>query len=563
MDKMYACTICYEFYNGCNRKPLSLPCGHVYCHPCLSKIVEKSPRICPSCRKFWAEEIKDLRVIYMLINGEQEPGLSSQEAGEQESGLSSQEAGEQESGLSSQEAGEQESGLSSQEAGEQESGLSSQEAGEQESGLSSQEAGEQESGLSSQEAGEQESGLSSQEAGEQESGLSSQEAGEQESGLSSQEAGEQESGLSSQEAGEQESGLSSQEAGEQESGLSSQEAGEQESGLSSQEAGEQESGLSSQEAGEQESGLSSQEAGEQESGLSSQEAGEQESGLSSQEAGEQESGLSSQEAGEQEFNFTIQEFDDQELYDTEEDPWQIKGENEAQEALADLEIHNSPSFIAGRVATVTSSTEMPILCLSTLLIKLAEAGFTMYLNLDDSFFSRELPPMDCERLDPFLQAGHGHKLVGFYGHVSAATLQKMTGLIVLCLRLETAADVEAHYWREELTDVAVSRNLKPEDIQHRPVSCDQIQCVELEDSEVPWLMALAVKLFALEPPYWRSEKVVTLRSCRLTQPGLAQLLDVGIDVLIVDSSELPLAAMQQLHALAVQKNVELKFLTFN
>ncbi|XP_047735793.1 uncharacterized protein LOC108675180 isoform X2 [Hyalella azteca] len=191
--------------------------------------------------------------------------------------------------------------------------------------------------------------------------------------------------------------------------------------------------------------------------------------------------------------------------------WFITGEQQAQEAMIQLESHQSrKNFllfssnrfnaralsaydVQERPAFVVSTAANPIRSLSLLLIKLAEAGYRIRLYLNDSFLSRELPELDCARLAPFLQKGYGLHVSGFLGHASAATLQKMPRAY-FSLRLETAADIEALYLETKFTEAAVNRNLKPEDIKHRPRACSAIQCVELQDSEVPWLVAVAKKL---------------------------------------------------------------------
>ncbi|XP_018018836.1 E3 ubiquitin-protein ligase TRIM38 [Hyalella azteca] len=105
--------------------------------------------------------------------------------------------------------------------------------------------------------------------------------------------------------------------------------------------------------------------------------------------------------------------------------WDIRGEYAAQKAMATL--RNSNNKPQGCV-TVWSTASEPVQHLSLLLVQLAEAGCAITLHLLDSFWSRESPPTDCHRLEPFLQAGHGHALHFFHGYVKASTLQAMTSL---------------------------------------------------------------------------------------------------------------------------------------
>ena len=46
MDSVFECSVCSMLYDEFTHKPLSLPCGHVFCQDCLSK-QQKEFIICP------------------------------------------------------------------------------------------------------------------------------------------------------------------------------------------------------------------------------------------------------------------------------------------------------------------------------------------------------------------------------------------------------------------------------------------------------------------------------------------------------------------------------------
>lgn len=52
-EDLLSCDICREIFNGTNRIPRMLPCGHSFCSTCLSTIIlqAKEPK-CPLCLKF-------------------------------------------------------------------------------------------------------------------------------------------------------------------------------------------------------------------------------------------------------------------------------------------------------------------------------------------------------------------------------------------------------------------------------------------------------------------------------------------------------------------------------
>ncbi|XP_068215123.1 titin homolog [Palaemon carinicauda] len=51
MDDLLSCSVCCEPYHEKTRQPVLLPrCGHTFCRPCTSFLVQKGNIVCPSCR---------------------------------------------------------------------------------------------------------------------------------------------------------------------------------------------------------------------------------------------------------------------------------------------------------------------------------------------------------------------------------------------------------------------------------------------------------------------------------------------------------------------------------
>lgn len=62
------CDVCKEPFNGDEKKPKMLPCGHTFCDLCLKTLAGRFRGMtCPSCRQAWDEHPDDLRVCYQLI----------------------------------------------------------------------------------------------------------------------------------------------------------------------------------------------------------------------------------------------------------------------------------------------------------------------------------------------------------------------------------------------------------------------------------------------------------------------------------------------------------------
>ncbi|XP_018021686.1 uncharacterized protein LOC108677893 [Hyalella azteca] len=242
--------------------------------------------------------------------------------------------------------------------------------------------------------------------------------------------------------------------------------------------------------------------------------------------------------------------------------WKLEGEYEVQKALATL--INSDHRPLGSVI-VTSNANHPVLNFSPLLSKLAECGVDIKLHLWDSFWSRDLPSNDRDRLKPFLSNFKGHELVHVFGNFDPSTLLKMTALEWLGVRLETAADVpilNSEMALRCVRHVALSRSLRPENITVQMSSSPRhtaLHCIELEDGELAWLAAVARSLC---PTDWRH--MLVLPACRLTHTGVMRLLECEALIaakgwVYLQSEVLTSDDKQDLTALATRKNITLQF----
>lgn len=62
----FSCDVCVEPYNGKNKKPRVLPCGHTFCEQCLQSF-EGTLKACPKCRREWSGNTDSLVSCYQLI----------------------------------------------------------------------------------------------------------------------------------------------------------------------------------------------------------------------------------------------------------------------------------------------------------------------------------------------------------------------------------------------------------------------------------------------------------------------------------------------------------------
>ncbi|KAG8686803.1 hypothetical protein FRC08_012316 [Ceratobasidium sp. 394] len=70
MFVLQECSICFEDFDN-DRNPFSIPCGHVFCHPCLNSLVD-APK-CPNCRRSFAAGS-----IRRVVCAQQESGMSAE-----------------------------------------------------------------------------------------------------------------------------------------------------------------------------------------------------------------------------------------------------------------------------------------------------------------------------------------------------------------------------------------------------------------------------------------------------------------------------------------------------
>lgn len=49
-DNPLECKVCLTDFDGDKRRPRNLPCGHTFCTGCISKFIEDSSLLCPTCR---------------------------------------------------------------------------------------------------------------------------------------------------------------------------------------------------------------------------------------------------------------------------------------------------------------------------------------------------------------------------------------------------------------------------------------------------------------------------------------------------------------------------------
>ncbi|CAL4240433.1 unnamed protein product, partial [Meganyctiphanes norvegica] len=61
------CQICFNIFNSENRRPRALPCGHIYCHVCMTKEIRNGKKLCPTCRmRHNAKRVEDLPVCILV-----------------------------------------------------------------------------------------------------------------------------------------------------------------------------------------------------------------------------------------------------------------------------------------------------------------------------------------------------------------------------------------------------------------------------------------------------------------------------------------------------------------
>ena len=62
------CPICYDIYNDKDKVPRILPCGHTFCQCCLLDLRTSNILTCPTCRKFFTPEVKQLIKNFTILD---------------------------------------------------------------------------------------------------------------------------------------------------------------------------------------------------------------------------------------------------------------------------------------------------------------------------------------------------------------------------------------------------------------------------------------------------------------------------------------------------------------
>ena len=62
------CPICYDTYNDKDKIPRILHCGHTFCQICLLDLRTSNILTCPTCRKFFTPEVKNLIKNFTILD---------------------------------------------------------------------------------------------------------------------------------------------------------------------------------------------------------------------------------------------------------------------------------------------------------------------------------------------------------------------------------------------------------------------------------------------------------------------------------------------------------------
>ena len=66
-SSVFECGLCWKEYDEKVHRPLSLPCGHVFCEECLRKCAHKDETQCPVHRSWFPSGIKDLPSCFAIL----------------------------------------------------------------------------------------------------------------------------------------------------------------------------------------------------------------------------------------------------------------------------------------------------------------------------------------------------------------------------------------------------------------------------------------------------------------------------------------------------------------
>ena len=62
------CPICYDTYNDKDKIPRILLCGHTFCQSCLLDLRTSNILTCPTCRKVFSPEVKNLIRNFTILD---------------------------------------------------------------------------------------------------------------------------------------------------------------------------------------------------------------------------------------------------------------------------------------------------------------------------------------------------------------------------------------------------------------------------------------------------------------------------------------------------------------
>lgn len=65
---VFECSICFNYYNKTSHRPLTLPCGHVYCFSCLNSMFSQGNNFCPADKIQHDVSISQLSCCYPILN---------------------------------------------------------------------------------------------------------------------------------------------------------------------------------------------------------------------------------------------------------------------------------------------------------------------------------------------------------------------------------------------------------------------------------------------------------------------------------------------------------------
>jgi len=65
---VFECGICYQSYNETTNRPISLPCGHVFCEACIYKCAQNGNAVCPADKIKHNVQVSSLPYCYAILS---------------------------------------------------------------------------------------------------------------------------------------------------------------------------------------------------------------------------------------------------------------------------------------------------------------------------------------------------------------------------------------------------------------------------------------------------------------------------------------------------------------